>query len=148
MANPVVLSKAALGLGGDAVALAGGVTRQVTYLVLSLLPPLDQDPENHAAPVVRAPEDAGAPPQREGGPGPSVVPVEPRIPEEPPIDVVGQALAAEAESEYVAPGGGGFAHEPRGVSRQEEHGSTSWQQAEADEIADEIADEMEAPHEG
>jgi hypothetical protein len=61
---------------------------------------------------------------------------EPAPPLEPPIDVVGQALAAEAEQEAHA----GRAGEPRGASRDEEHGDAALQRAEVDEIAEETAE--------
>jgi hypothetical protein len=63
--------------------------------------------------------------------GPQLVLREPAPPEEPPIDVVGQALAAEAQEEPHA----GRAGEPRAASRDEEHGEAALQRAEADEIA-------------
>ncbi|HET6560267.1 MAG TPA: hypothetical protein VFG72_00180 [Marmoricola sp.] len=68
--------------------------------------------------------------------GPQVVLREPAPPAEPPIDVVGEALAAEAQEEQY----GGRAGEPRGASRDEEHGDASLQRAEVDEIADETAE--------
>jgi hypothetical protein len=70
--------------------------------------------------------------------GPQVVLREPAPPAEPPIDVVGQALAAEAEEEPHA----GRAGEPRGASRDEEHGDAALQRAEADEIAEETAEAL------
>jgi hypothetical protein len=63
--------------------------------------------------------------------GPQIVMREPAPPELPPIDVVGQALAAEAEEQPHA----GRAGEPRAASRDEEHGEVALQRAEADEIA-------------
>ncbi len=68
--------------------------------------------------------------------GPQVVLREPAPPVEPPIDVVGQALAAEAEEQSY----GGRAGEPRGASRDEEHGEAALQRAEVDEIAEETAE--------
>ena len=75
-----------------------------------------------------------AAPKRE----PQVVLAEPAPPLEPPIDVVGQALAAEAED----PDNIGFGRttEPRGASRDEEHGEAALQRAEAAEIIEEIAE--------
>ena len=70
--------------------------------------------------------------------GPQVVLREPAPPELPPIDVVGQALAAEAEEESY----GGRAGEPRGASRDEEHGEAALQRAEVDEIAEETAEAL------
>jgi hypothetical protein len=63
--------------------------------------------------------------------GPQIVLREPAPPEEPPVDVVGEALAAEAQEEPHA----GRAGEPRAASRDEEHGEAALQRAEADEIA-------------
>ena len=71
---------------------------------------------------------------------PQVVMAEPTLPIEPPIDVVGQALAAEAE-EHI---GAGRTTEPRGASRDEEHGAAALQRAEAEEIAEETVEVTEA----
>jgi hypothetical protein len=72
------------------------------------------------------------------------VAVEPHVPEQPPIDVVGQALAAEAAlGDRVSPEGAGVAHEPRGASRDEEHGDAALQRAEVEGIADEVAAVLE-----
>jgi hypothetical protein len=68
---------------------------------------------------------------------PQVVLAEPAPPALPPIDVVGQALAAEAEEPAF---GAGRTTEPRGASRDEEHGEAALQRAEAAEIAAEIAE--------
>lgn len=68
---------------------------------------------------------------------PQVVLAEPAPPLEPPIDVVGQALAAEAQEDHV---GAGRTTEPRGASRDEEHGEAALQRAEAIEIMEEIAE--------
>ena len=68
---------------------------------------------------------------------PQVVLAEPAPPLEPPIDVVGQALAAEAQEDRL---GAGRATEPRGASRDEEHGEAALQRAEAIEIMEEIAE--------
>lgn len=76
--------------------------------------------------------------QRPADDGPQIVLREPAPPPEPPVDVVGQALAAEAEEEPHA----GRAGEPRGASRDEEHGEAALQRAEADEIADETAEAL------
>ena len=74
----------------------------------------------------------------------NIVPAEPHAPEEPPIDVVGEALAAEAAAE---PGQGtddtGLAQEPRGASRDEEHGDPALHRAEVDEITEEAAAALE-----
>jgi hypothetical protein len=66
---------------------------------------------------------------------PQVVLREPGPPAEPPIDVVGQALANEAEEQN-----GGRAGEPKAASRDETHGDASLQRAELDEIAEEVAE--------
>lgn len=71
---------------------------------------------------------------------PQVVMAEPALPTEPPIDVVGQALAAEQEPQV----GAGRSTEPRGASRDEEHGEAALQRAEADEIAEEMAEAARA----
>ena len=66
------------------------------------------------------------------------------MPDGPPVDVVGETLAAEAAAERGdAPDGVGLAHEPRGASRDEEHGEAALQRAEVDEIADETAAVLE-----
>ena len=70
---------------------------------------------------------------------PQVVLAEPAPPVEPPIDVVGQALAAEAQDTT----GAGRATEPRGASRDEEHGNAGLQSAETAEILAEIAEASE-----
>jgi len=76
--------------------------------------------------------------------GPMVVPAEPHASEEPVIDVVGEALAAEVAAERgEGPDGTGLAHEPRGASRDEEHGEAGLQRAEVDEITEEAAAALE-----
>lgn len=72
---------------------------------------------------------------------PQVVLAAPAPPLEPPIDVVGQALAAEAKQE--PPIGAGRSTEPRGTSRDEEHGQAVLQRSEAAEIMEEIAEASE-----
>jgi hypothetical protein len=65
-------------------------------------------------------------------------------PDGPPVDVVGETLAAEAAAERGdVPSGDGVAHEPRGASRDEEHGESALQRVEADEIAEEAAGALE-----
>jgi hypothetical protein len=71
---------------------------------------------------------------------PQVVLREPGPPPEPPIDVVGAALAAEAEE----PAYGGHATEPKATTRDEEHGDAALQRAEAEEIAEETAEAFPA----
>lgn len=73
---------------------------------------------------------------------PQVVLREPGPPLEPPVDVVGQALAAEAEE--PAYGGPGHATEPKATTRDEEHGDAALQRAEAEEIAEELAEAFPA----
>ena len=58
--------------------------------------------------------------------------------------MVGEALAAEAAAERgEGPDGAGLAHEPRGASRNEEHGDAALQRAEVEEIAEEAAAALE-----
>jgi hypothetical protein len=143
LANPVTVTKGAFGLAGAAVGLMDTVARDTAQGVLSRL----HQPDGHDGgdEVGRQPsrpdratgsdvtEVEGAPP------GPTVVPVEPHAPEEPPIDVVGQALAHEAAlDDGVSANVAGMAHEPRGASRDEEHGEARLQRAEVDELADEV----------
>jgi hypothetical protein len=85
------------------------------------------------------------PPTSEGAPN---LPVEPHAPEEPPVDVVGQALAAETSLEgRQSPEGAGFAHEPRGASRDEEHGDAPLPRAETEGIDDEVTAALEGDQE-
>jgi hypothetical protein len=147
---PIGVTRGAMHLAGSAVRLAATVAREATHAATS--GPGDEDvagsqgaasteetDDRHAADSTGATGDvAGAPP------GPTVVAVEPHAPEEPPIDVVGQALAAEAAAERgEGPDGAGMAHEPRAASRDEEHGDAALQRAEVDEIAAEAAAALE-----
>jgi hypothetical protein len=132
--NPIALTKGAVGLAGTAVGLVDTVARHGTHLVLSglhrFMPGDESDERQTDSPPT---EEARAPK------GPTVAPVEPHTPEDPPIDVVGQALAAEAAlGDHESPAGAGFAHEPRGASRDEEHGDAPLQRAEVEGIADEV----------
>ncbi|RYU11638.1 hypothetical protein ETU37_13870 [Nocardioides iriomotensis] len=80
----------------------------------------------------------------EDRPEPAVVRAEPHVPDEAPVDVVGEALAREAAAERgEGPQGAGMAHEPRGASRREEHGDAALQRAEREEIAEETAAALE-----
>jgi hypothetical protein len=98
-------------------------------------------------------EEQGARPRESGStgvtedpniPGPTVVPAEPHAPAEPPVDVVGAALATEAAAERgEGPDGVGLAHEPHAASRDEEHGDTGLQRATLEEIAEETAAALE-----
>jgi len=158
MANPIAVTESAFGLAGSVVGLVQAVAGQTAHIVLSGLHRLGMPDEQRAGtgvtdsaaatgvtdPTTSAAEDAGVA-DVEGAPkGPQVVAVEPHAPEEPPIDVVGQALAAEAAlGDRESPDGAGLAHEPRGASRDEEHGDSPLQRAEADGIAEEVAAALE-----
>lgn len=138
LANPVVVLKGAVGLAGTALGIAGTVTRGTLQIALTCLDRLDESrrQDAHTAP---SPPSAPAPAQAV-----PVVPTEPSVPDGPPVDVVGETLAAEAAAERGdAPDGVGLAHEPRGASRDEEHGEAALQRAEVDEIADETAAVLE-----
>jgi len=158
MANPVTVTKSAFGLAGSAVGLAGTVAREAVHLALSGLHQLgkpddqrmgDGQTEAAAATGVTGPTTAAAAAVAvtdvPGAPkGPTIVPVEPHAPEEPPVDVVGEALAAEAAlGDRESPEGAGVAHEPRGASRDEEHGDAALQRAEVEGIADEVTAALE-----
>lgn len=161
LANPIYVTKGAIGLAGAAVGLAGTVVRTTAHVLLAVVDQLGRVGEpgtsaerNGAAGFMDAasmpgPTTAAAAAAAvtgvQGAPsGPTVVPVEPHAPEGPVIDVVGEALAAEAAA---APGegngGAGLAHEPRGASRDEEHGDAALQRAEVDEITEEAAAALE-----
>ena len=158
LANPITVTKGAFGLAGTAVGLAEALTRGTAHLVLSGLRELgrageqpgeapDADAADRAdvtGPTTAAAAEAAVT-GVEGAPkGPDIVPVEPHAPDEPPVDVVGQALAAEAELEgRESPDGAGLAHEPRGASRDEEHGEAALQRAEADEIDEVVTSVLE-----
>lgn len=66
---------------------------------------------------------------------PQVVLAEPAPPSEPPVDIVEQVLASEAEG-----GAHGRATEPRAGSRGAEHGEAHLARAEEEEIAEEVAE--------
>jgi len=141
-ANPITVTKGAVGLAGTVArgavhapvdltrgafhlaGLAGGVARETAHALWT-------DPEvEHVAP---RPSE-----------GPTVVLAEPHAPEEPPIDVVGAALEAEAAAERgEGPGGAGMAHEPHAASRDEGHGAAALQRATIDEIAEETEAALE-----
>lgn len=128
LANPVTVLKGAAGLAGTAVGIASTVTRGALEVALACLDRLDESREPDAGTAPAVPTVATGPPAPDG----------------PPVDVVGQALAAEAAAERGdAPDGDGLAHEPRGASRDEEHGEAALQRAEADEIAEEAAAVLE-----
>ena len=137
LANPIYVTKGAFGLAGTAVDLAVTVTLGTVRVALAGLHELTGSDEPNTDPESAEPAEWT---EEVAFPGPTVVLAEPQAPEEPPIDVVGQALAAEtALEEGQTPDGAGMAHEPRGASRDEEHGDAALQRAEADEIADEVA---------
>ena len=142
LANPVTVTKGAVGLAGTAVGLAGSVTRTSAHLVssgLSLLREHDQPVTDDWHPDAAHAVDVDVPSTE-----PEVVLAEPQPPAEPPVMVVEQALADEAalgDREY--PDGAGLAHEPRGSSRDEEHGDAPLQRAELDEIAGEVEATLE-----
>jgi len=159
MMNPIAVTRGTFRLAGSAVNLVDHVARETAHVVLSgahwLVTPGEQDGETaqrDAGTVVDTapgPTPPGATHAAgnalEGAPrGPTTVPVEPHAPEEPPIDVVGQALAAEAAlGDRGSPEGAGVAHEPRGSSRDEEHGHAPLQRAEIEGIADEVTAALE-----
>ena len=157
LANPVTVTKGAFGLAGTAVGLAETITRETAHVVLWSLHQLREAAEQGTGtePTTAAADTAtgtaaGTAPDTRGTvvedvpPGPTVAPVEPHAPAEPPVDVVGEALAAEAaREEGQGPEGAGLAHEPRGASREEEHGDTGLQRAEVEEIAEEAAAALE-----
>jgi hypothetical protein len=134
---PVAMTRSAADLAGSSAALLGTAARGAGHALRT-----DHDDE-HAAPS----PGAGSPTSQDaGGAGasPTVVLTEPRAPEEPPVDVVGEALAAEAAAQGgQGHDGGGLAHEPRGASRDEEHGDAALLRAEVEEIAQETAAALE-----
>lgn len=153
---PVGMTRGAIHLAGAAAGLAGTMARETVHVLWT-----DQgdehvahprgadsaavtDDPNIAGPTTAA-ADAAAVSDVAGAPmGPTLVPVEPHAPDEPPVDVVGKALAAEAAAKRgEGPGGAGIAHEPRGASRDEEHGDAALQRAEVEEIAEEAAAALE-----
>ena len=139
-ANPIALGRSAVGLGGAVVkgaAQAVGMTKGAIHLVSGA----------RTAPEVA---DEGVPESAQhssdDGPrsaGPEVVLAEPHAPDEPPVDVVGMALAAEVAAERDGvPGGSAVAHEPRAASREEDHGA-AFERATVEEIVDESAAALE-----
>jgi hypothetical protein len=164
LANPITVTKGAFGLAGTAVGLVDTMRRETAHLVVSGLRELGKLGEEPTGPSDSSERSEGVSADRadvtgpttaaaaaaavtgvEGAPkGPDIVPVEPHAPAEPPIDVVGQALAAEAALEDgQGPDGAGMAHEPRGASRDEEHGEAALQRAEVDEIDEEVTAVLE-----
>jgi hypothetical protein len=135
LANPVTVLKGGVGLAGTAIGIAGTVTRRILQTALAGLDRLEEAGRRNA-------RSEPAEPTSPAFSGP--VPAEPPVPDRPPVDVVGETLAAEAAAERGdAPDGEDLAHEPRGASRDEEHGDAGLQRAEADEIAEETAAALE-----
>jgi hypothetical protein len=144
MPNPVTVTKGALGVASTAVGVAGTVVRTTADVLQSVLDQVGEAGEPGTSAGRQGSAGAAGTDVAGGPPGPTVVPAEPHAPEGPPIDVVGEALAAEAAAErgqgHV---GAGLAHEPRGASRDEEHGEVALQRAEVDEITEEAAAALE-----
>jgi cell division septation protein DedD len=143
LANPITVAKGAFDLAGTAVRLAGTVVRVGTHVVFVVVGALDEIGRSvtTAEPGPPAPE---ADDRTDVAPGPTIVLAEPHAPEEPIIDVVGEALAAEtAPADEEGAADLAFAHEPRGASRDEEHGEAELQRAEVDEIDEEVAAALE-----
>ena len=151
---PVGMTKGAIHFASTAAGLADSVARETAHALWAgqgdekvvqgtgskdvTDDPTISGPTTAAAASAAVSEVAGAPT------GPTVVPVEPHAPKEPPVDVVGDALTAEGATEPgEGPGGAGIAHEPRGASRDEEHGDAALQRAEVEEIAQETAAALE-----
>ncbi len=150
LANPLTVTKCAFGLAGTAVGLADTVAREAAHVVLSGLHHLGEAGEQTTGtgPTTAAPAEPAATDVDKAPPGPTVAPVEPHAPEEPPIDVVGEALDAEAaREEGIGSAGVDFAHEPRGASRDEEHGDAGLQRVEVEEIAEEAAAALDGDEE-
>jgi hypothetical protein len=157
-ANPIAVTKRVVGLAGTAVGLAGtaareavhapvGVTRGAIH-VAGAAAGLAGTVARETAHALRADRGDEHLAHRQAADvdraGPTIVAAEPRAPEGPPVDVVGDALAAEAAAERGhGPEGAGMAHEPRAGSRDEEHGDAALQRAEVDEIAAEVSAALE-----
>jgi len=153
---PVGMSRGVIDLAGATAGLAGTVARETVHVLWTgqgderVVHPrgagstaVSDDP-NIVGPTTAAAAAAAVSDVARAPSGPTVVPVEPHAPEEPPVDVVGEALAAEAAAERgEGPDGADVAHEPRGASRDEEHGDAALQRAEVEEIAEEAAVALE-----
>src|SRR5689334_6179784 len=96
LANPVAVTKGAFGLAGTVIGVVDTVARGTVHVAMSGLHRLatpDEPPtgageaEADSAPASEDDLDVG------GSQVVTDLPIEPRPPEEPPIDVVGQALA-------------------------------------------------------
>jgi hypothetical protein len=131
MMNPIAVTRGAFILAGSAVSLVDNVARETAHIVLSAAHRVGATAEHDGE---NARREAGAEVDTTRGPttdaathaagnevegaprGPTTMPVEPHAPEEPPVDVVGQALAAEAAlGDRESPDGAGLAHEAEGV---------------------------------
>src|SRR4051794_2268800 len=158
LANPIAVTKGAFGLAGKAVGLVDTMARGTAHLALRGLQRLGDSDEpsaespaydgadttDVAAPARAVAPDAAVADMDETSTGPAPLPGGPPPPAGPPIDVVGQALADEAAlGEREIPDGVGLAHEPRGASRDEEHGDAPLQRAEAEGIDDEVTAALE-----
>jgi hypothetical protein len=143
--NPLTVTKGAFGLAGTVVGVVETVARGTAHLASSAVQRLTASDhlglgDDRAPSRVTATDDRTAPLPREA----TDLPVEPRVPDEPPVDVVGQALAAEAAlDEGQSAEGAGFAHEPTVASRAEEHGEAPVQRAEKEAIDEEVAAALE-----
>jgi len=144
---PAGLTRSAIHLAGAAAGVAGTVARETVQGLRGGQHPAAQetasgagDGADGASAAAGATAFAGAGDSDVEGapPGPVVVAAEPQAPEEPPVDVVGQALAAEAAAERGETNGAGMAHEPRGASRDDEHGDAGLQRPEVEEVAAEV----------
>jgi len=153
-ANPVTAAQGAIGLAGAAAGLAGTVARGAVHAPVGMARGALHGASaaagmarqtvhvlwaDHEDEHVTPPSGPAGAPQ-----GPTVAHVEPHAPEEPPVDVVGEALAAEAADERgEGASGAGIAHEPHAASRDEEHGNAALRRATVEEIADETAAALE-----
>jgi hypothetical protein len=137
LVNPLTMITGAVGLTGTAVGVVEsvvGATARTARSGLLRLTTLEHSGLD---------DDQGHP-ERE----PTNLPVEPRIPDEPPIHVVGEALAAEAaRRDGQSLEGAGFAHEPTAVFRAEKHGGHSCSEQRGREIEDEAAAALEGDRE-
>lgn len=152
---PVGITRGAIHLAGAAAGLGGTVARETAHVLWTDqgdehvahtrgAGSADTDDPNIAGPTTAAAAAAAVSDVAGAPPGPTVVPVEPHAPEEPRVDVVGDALAAEAAAERgEGPEDVGMAHEPHGASRDEEHGDAALQRAEVEEIAEEVLAALE-----
>ena len=152
--NPVAVTKRVAGLAGTAVGLTGTVAREAVhapvgvargaYHVAGAAAGLAGSVVRETRHALRPDPGADVVGDLEDQPDPAVVQTEPHLPDEAPVDVVGEALAREAAAERgEGPQGAGMAHEPRGASRREEHGDAALQRAEREEIAEETAAALE-----